>query len=112
MSRFKSQFRRAGAVATVRQFGELIVYYPGGSTDEAREIQAIVERGEEVVDGQVTPAILCRVIDDTTLGIGSLEINDGRDQVSVADVSGGTRKRRELTRMTDDSNGMVRFKIR
>lgn len=111
-TRHATRFSRTGAPILVREFGETIIYYPGGSTDDARNIQAIVERGEELVDGQVTQAILCRVIDDTTLGIGSLEINDGRDQVAVADVSGGTRKRREITRMTDDSNGMVRFKVR
>lgn len=111
-TQFATQFRRTGAPGLLRQFGESIVYYPVGSTDDARTITAIVERSEEVVGEQVTQVIRCRVLDDTTLGIGSREINDGRDQVAVADVPDGAQKRREITRMEDDSNGMVRFKVR
>jgi hypothetical protein len=111
-TRHATRFLRTGAQLLVREFGEMIVYYPGGSVDNARTIQAIVERTEELLDDQVAQAILCRVLDDTTLGIGSLEINDGRDQVAVAETTNGQLHRRFITRMTDDSNGMVRFKVR
>jgi len=96
----------------VREMGETVMYYPGGSTDDAREIQAIVSRVEDVVEGQLTQSILCSVLDSTALGIGALEINDGRDEVGIAEVTGGALRRRQLTRVTDDSNGMVRFKVR
>ena len=111
-TRHATRFSRTGGPLLVREFGETIIYYPGGSIDDARTIQAIVDRTEDLVDGQVTQVILCGVIDDTTLGIGAQEINDGRDQVAVAETTGGQLKRREITRMVDDSNGMVRFRVR
>jgi len=111
-TRHATRFFRTGAQLLVREMGEAVVYYPGGSTGDAREIQAIVSRVEDIVEGQLTQSIMCSVLDSTTLGIGALEINDGRDEVGIAEVTGGALRRRQLTRVTDDSNGMVRFKIR
>lgn len=113
-TRFAQQFKRAGVPSLVRQFGESIVYYPQGVIANGRTIQALVERGVEVVSetGQVSYALRVRVYNDTTLGIGATEIDDGRDTVSIALITDGPATVRQITRMTDDSNGMVRFLVR
>jgi hypothetical protein len=111
-SRFAQQFKRTGAPPLVYQFGEPVVYYPRGSTDNARPIFAIVERTEEFIENAVVQAIRCRVLNDAVSGILSTEINDGRDEIAVALVQDGPLERREITKMEDDSNGMVRFKVR
>ena len=110
MSRFRSQFKRGPAVSLVRQFGETITYYPLGNG--GRSIQAIVTRGQEVLNGIVAQLITCSVLDDATLGVSSSEIDDGRDQVGIALEQGGEVLRREITLLDDDSNGMVRFRVR
>jgi hypothetical protein len=111
MSRFRSQFKRGPAVSLVRQFGESITYYPLGTG--GRSISAIVRRGQEVgPTGVVAQVIVCSVLDDSTLGISATEIDDARDQVLIALEQGGTAERREITLMDDDSNGMVRFRVR
>ena len=114
MSRFRSQFKRGGAVSLVRQFGEDITYFPGGLS-VGRDIQAIIERNVEVPSElgiQAAQAIVCRVIDSDTLGISSDEIDDARDSVSIQLEVGGEYETREITLMSDDSNGMVRFMVR
>jgi hypothetical protein len=110
MSRFRSQFKRGPAVSLVRQFGESITYYSRGS--DGRSIQAIVTRGQQILDGVPTQLITCSVLDSSTLGISASEIDDGRDQVGIALEQGGEVLRREITLMNDDSNGMVRFRVR
>ncbi len=109
MSRFASQFRRSGAVALVRQFGETVVYYAQGAGD-GRPIQGIVTRGQAV--GGTAQQIDVDVIDSATLGISATEINDSTDQIEVALVEGGARQRREITFVPDDSNGMLRLRVR
>lgn len=110
MSRFRSQFKRGGSVSLVRQFGETITYIP--SNGIGRSIQAIIERNVATPIGTTANEIICRVLDDAVLGISSTEINDGRDKVCLSLTMGGTEEIREITRMDDDSNGMVRFTVR
>lgn len=110
-SQFRNQFRRSAAPSLVRQFGEEVLYYPrGGSV--CRTIKAIVERSEELVENGIAQMVMVRVINDCTLGISATEIDDGRDEVAVALIEGGSLERRQIVRMTDDSNGMVRFRVR
>jgi hypothetical protein len=113
MSRFAQQFARAGGPSLVHQFGDSIVYYPQG-VSSGRTIQAMIQRGVEVVGeaGQVSYAIQVRVLDNATTGISATEIDDGRDTVSIPLIEGGTAEVRQITRMTDDSNGLVRFMVR
>lgn len=111
MSRFRSQFKRGPAVSLVRGFGEMITYYSGGA--DGRQVQAIVSRSQEVgPTGNVAQLVTCSVVDDSTLGISATEIDDGRDSVLIALEQGGEATRREITLMDDDSNGMVRFRVR
>lgn len=111
MSRFRSQFKRGPAISLVRQFGETITYYSGGA--DGRSIQAIVRR-EQVIGptGVTAQQITCTVLDDATEGISATDINDGRDTVLIALEQGGEATRREITFIDDDSNGMVRFRVR
>ena len=113
-SRFRSQYSRAGSHATIRQFGEPATYYPGGGAT-GRSIQIVVERAVEVPNetgDQVALALVCRALDHATLGILATEINDGRDEILLPIVEGGTAKRRVITRKISTSNGMVRFMVR
>jgi hypothetical protein len=113
-SRFRQQFSRTGAASTVRQFGEPATYYPQGVVS-GRAIQVIVERDVEVVSetgDQVGYAIMCRALDHATLGILSTEIDDGRDELLLPMVEGGTAERRSITRKISTANGFVRFMVR
>ena len=113
-TRFASLFRRTGAPMLLHQFGEQITYYPRGAAT-GRTISAMVERGvsvpSETGDG-VAMAIVVRVVDDSTEGISATEIDDGRDEVSIATITGGTAERRQITRVEADANGLVRFMVR
>lgn len=113
MSRFRSQFKRGGAVSLVRSFGETIVYYSRG-LGSGRSIQAIVRRNVAVQSesGEVSQVVTCSVLDDVEFGILATEIDDGRDTVALSLTQGGDVEIREITRMDDDSNGMVRFIVR
>ena len=107
-------FKRAGVPSLMRQFAESIVYYPQGVIANGRTIRAMVQRGVEVVNEtqQVSQAVVVRVTNSNTLGISATEIDDGRDTISVSLIEGGTAEVRQITRMTDDSNGLVRFMVR
>jgi hypothetical protein len=98
----------------VREFGEPITYFPNGGS-VGRCIDAIVERDVNVpseTGDQVAQALVIRVLDNCTTGISALEINDGKDAVSVPLKTGGTPTRRVIARKIDDANGMVRFLVR
>jgi hypothetical protein len=113
-SRFAQQFSRAGAPSLVSQFGESITYYPQGVIANGRPIDAIIERNVEVVNesGLVSYAIIVRVLDHAVKGILSTAIDDGRDTISVSFIPDGIAEVRQITRMTSDANGMVRFMVR
>ena len=113
-SRYRQQFRRTGAMATVRQFGEPATYYANG-TGSGRLISVVIERNVEVVNATgdaMAQAIVVRALDHVTLGILSTEIDDGRDEISLPLVEGGVASRRTITRIIDTANGMVRFQVR
>lgn len=112
MSRFASQYRRSGAPALVRQFGETVIYYARGVGD-GRTIQGIVTRGQSVgPTGHTAQQIDIEVIDSAAIGISASEVDDGCDQIGVALIQGGDLQRREITLVPDDSNGMVRLRVR
>lgn len=113
MSRFSQLFSRTGAPNLVRQFGETITYYADGG-DAGRSITAKVERNvaAPAETEQAGPSLVVTVLDNSTTGISATEIDDGGDEVSVALVAGGTAERRQITRVIDDSNGLVRFQVR
>jgi hypothetical protein len=76
---------------------------------------AIVERDVAVpseTGDQVAQAIIVRVLDNATSGISALEIDDGRDKVSLPLRVGDSPQQRNITRRMDDANGVVRFMVR
>ena len=109
-SNFASQFRRSGAPSLAHQFGEDCIYRPINGTP--RTVKVIIERLEEFVEGRLVRRINCKAVDDATIGISRSEINDGRDEIDISLVAGETASRRQITLMDDDSNGMVRFRVR
>jgi hypothetical protein len=76
---------------------------------------AIVERDVAVpseTGDQVAQAIIVRVLDNAASGISALEIDDGRDKVSLPLRIGDIPQQRNITRRIDDANGVVRFMVR
>ncbi len=113
-TRHATRFSRTSGPLLVREMGEPIIYYPNGGLT-GRCIDAIVERDVEVpseTGDQVAQALIVRVLDSCTDGISGIEINDGKDAVSVPLKAGGTATRRQISRRLDDANGMVRFLVR
>lgn len=101
-----------GAPLLVRQFGETIFYYSGG-TGSPREIMGIVERDVQVITDESIPALatFITVKNDATLGITSTEIDTGRDKVSIPLRVGEAAQVRQVTRVDSTENGLVRFEV-
>lgn len=112
-TRFAQQFTRHGAQSLVRQFGEPIVYY-ADNTGGGRSINAIVERDIDVIgeSGEVIgQMIVVRVLNNSTTGISSTEIDTGADQISVALRVGESAVRKQIVKVQSTENGMVRFEV-
>ena len=111
-TRFSQQFNRLGAPLLIRQFGESIVYYAGG-TGAGRTIDAIIERDVQVITDAGIPALqtLITVRDSETLGISSTEVNSGRDKVTVSLRVGETPQLRQVGRVLSTDNSMVQFEV-
>jgi hypothetical protein len=113
-TRHSQRFSRSSFPLLLREYGETAIYYPLAVTGNARTIQVIIERNVEVQSetGDVSRAITCRALDDSTLGISAAEIDDGRDEIALALIPGGATSRRTITHMIDNANGIVRFMVR
>lgn len=111
-TRFAQLFSRVGAPSLVRQFGETILYHPGGSG--SRSITAIVERNVEVISetGEIARATRVRVQNNSTVGISATELNIATDEVTLPLITGGAAVRREITNRESDHNGEVIFMVR
>jgi hypothetical protein len=111
-TRFSQQFNRLGAPLLIRQFGESIVYYAGG-TGAGRTIDAIIEREVQVITDAGIPALqtLITVRDSNTLGISATEIDSGRDKVTVSLRVGETAQTRQIARVVSTDNSMVQFEV-
>jgi hypothetical protein len=114
-TRFASLFKRTGASHLIRQFGEPVIYYPGGPNHQAREIQAIVERNDPAViaalGDSVGQSLILRVLNDVSLGILSTEIDSGIDRISVPLTEGDAPALRSIVQILGDSGGFVRFLV-
>ena len=114
-TRFASLFKRTGATNLLRQFGESVVYYPGGPNRNARTIQAIVERDLATIIaavGDVTgQSLIVRVINDKITGITATEIDSGLDRISVALNADDAPSMRTIVQILGDSAGVVRFLV-
>lgn len=109
-TRFESLFYRTAANHLVRQFGETVTYYAGG-TGSGREIQAIVERGTPRVIAETgdiaSQHIIVRVKNSSKDGITSTEVNTGSDTIGVPVRVGEVAKVRSIVRVMSDNAGIV-----
>jgi hypothetical protein len=113
-TRHATRFAGSGFPLLLREHGETITYFKNGGS-VCRSIMAIVERDVAVpseTGDQVAQAIIVRVLDNATSGISALEIDDGRDKVSLPLRIGDSPQQRNITRRMDDANGVVRFMVR
>lgn len=110
-NRFATQMMKTGARGLLYQFGESITYYPvaGGS----RIITGMVLREELTVVGELgdvqSQSIVVRVLNDSTNGISSTEIETGGDEIGVALRLGEAAERRAIVRVQADSTGFLRL---
>lgn len=115
MSRFRSLFSRGATQLLVDNFGESITYYPNGDTSGGgRLISAMIERNVESLSqgGDVMGFVtVVRVLDDSTTGISSTEIDSGQDLIGVAMRVGESQRLKQITRILSTENGIVRFEV-
>ena len=79
---------------------ESVIYRPGGVSGNDREIQAVVEREFATPLGVTnTPSITLSVLNDSTLGISSDEIDDGVDLIRVSQRFGDAPEFRSILRV-------------
>lgn len=103
----------ASAEDFVITFGEDIVYrkWGGGS----RPIKAIVtRRPPEVIDGAphgTAPKIEIDVVNSSTTGISSSEIDRGGDMVTVQRLIGETANDRAIVKILSQDAGMMKLEV-
>ena len=89
---FDALFASAGFPVLLTQFGETIFYY-SSRTGRSREIQAIVNREPPsmyVAGNVVSPKFAIRVLNDSTSGISSEEVNLGNGWIELYERIGDT----------------------
>ena len=111
-TRFAQQFKRIGIPLLLRQFGESVTYYAGG-TGSGRVVDALIERDVQVITDEGIPALqtFITVTNDATIGITSTEIDSGRDKVSVSLRVGETPQIRQIVSVAATENGRVRIEV-
>lgn len=112
-TRFAQQFRRAGSVSLMAQFGDDVIYYAGGVGD-GRAIKGMIERDVSVISeaGDVVGlAFVIRVLDNDTTGISSTEVDTGTDLIGVSLRVGEEMQQRQVVRVISTENGIVRLQV-
>lgn len=93
---------------------ETITYKP--SVGDARNIGAIVQRpGPRAMDGApdgIIPALIIHVLNDSTEGISSDELNLGGDKVTVALREGETPVDRAIKALLSVDSAMMELELR
>lgn len=103
----------ASVFTNTDEFAESVTYYAGG-TGSGRVIKAVIERDVQVITDQSIPALatFVTVVNSSTLGISSTEIDTGRDklgfEIRLGDTSAQTR---QIVEVSDADDGMVRFEV-
>ena len=111
-TRFAQQFKRTGVPMLLRQLGESVTYYAGG-TGAGRAVSALIERDVQVITDEGVPALqtFITVTNDATIGISSTEIDTGRDKVSFSLRIGESPQIRQIATVASTDNGRVRFEV-
>jgi hypothetical protein len=112
---FDSHFASAGFPMLLDQFGESIVYLPGGGG--SRSILAIIERDPpsifDAAGNAVMPSATIRVFNSCRSGISSREIDTGLDAVEFAlKVGEAVPKRFSVMQMISQDSGVTQLAVR
>ena len=106
---FDSLFASAAFPALLTQFGEAVIYHP--LVGSSRSINAIVTRDPRAQYGPndqvIRPQFIVRVLNDSTLGISSAELNDGGDEMSVTQRVGDSAQVRVRIKVLNSQDSGV-----
>ena len=103
------------AAAMIDDFGESVVYRPrAGGT---RTITAIVSRNQpgvmaETPNGSLMPENVVAVLNDSTRGIASTEIDTGGDQIDIVPRVGQSAVTKSIVRICDHDAAMLWLEVR
>lgn len=112
---FDSHFAATAFPALLSQFGESITYYPNGGG--SRKIEAIIEREPpsvfDAAGNAVLPSAIVRVHNSCRSGIGSDELNAGRDELSFPlKIGDAIPKRFSVMQIISSNAGVTRLAVR
>jgi len=99
-------------------FAEVVTYYArqqfGGAVPTARPINAVVLREQITsLDGDtVSPVWQIHVANDSSLGISSVELDLGGDQIEFPPRDGKEAARKTITQLTVQDHGMLVLECR
>jgi hypothetical protein len=99
-------------------FAEVVTYYArqqfGGSVPAARAIKAVVLREQiaSLDSDTVSPMWQIHVANDSSLGISSVELDLGGDQIEFPPRDGKTAVRRTITQLIIQDHGMLVLECR
>lgn len=110
----------AGVFLNNDEFSETVTYYPhryfGDALRSPRSIKAVVIREEVTTlteNGEVTsPLFQVHVANDDTIGISSVELDTGGDQISFGIRDGEASTRRTIVRLLTQDSGMLVLECR
>jgi len=98
----------------VNDFAETATYY--ASHGSAREINVVIERDPLAVFGpdgdDILPSFAVKVVNSTTLGISSEELNCGGDSLEFASRVGKPVLQRSIMRVIEHDEGMLVLECR
>lgn len=103
------------------EFGESVTYYPraypGQTVRASRLISAVVFREQLQAVGQdggetVLPMFEVHVINNSTTGISSDELDIGGDRIGFPPRDGETAEKRRITRVITQDHGMLILECR
>lgn len=102
------------ASSTLAQYGEPMIYYPGGGG--SRSITGIpTRRPYQTMDGTPTgnaPVTDVLVANNATTGISAAELNTGGDKLGIDVRIGETVQQRRITQLLMQDAGMIRVEVR
>lgn len=114
MTVFDDHFAAVGFPALLTQFGESITYAP--KDGPLRVIDAIVERNPPAIlsatGDAVFPEATVRVYNSVTTGIGSSEVDIGKDELVMAlKIGDATARRFSMLTMISQDAGVVTLAV-
>lgn len=98
--------------ANADEFAESVTYYALGQ-GVGRVIQAVIERDIQVITDDNIPALatFVYIANDDAEGISSTEIDTGVDTLGVSLRYGESEQIRQIVRVDDADEGMMRIQV-